>query len=119
LFLLETFYCINIDFVFYILYIQLVTLFLYRFRMDKMEAQIANLAAWVQSAVVSTGSSRASSVKSGVSTTPSDTGGSQPGSVCSKYSVTVVRGDNSISSSVKSGMSTTLWDGGMTARKCV
>ncbi|XP_021357323.1 sickle tail protein-like isoform X7 [Mizuhopecten yessoensis] len=54
------------------------------FRMDKMEAQIANLAAWVQTAVVSTNSSRASSVRSGASTTPSDTGGSQLGSIPGK-----------------------------------
>ncbi|XP_060086169.1 coiled-coil domain-containing protein CG32809-like [Ylistrum balloti] len=55
-----------------------------KFRMDKMEAQIANLAAWVQTAVVSTNSSRASSVRSGASTTPSDIAGSQFGSTPGK-----------------------------------
>lgn len=65
----------------------------YRFRMDKMEAQIANLAAWVQTAVVSTNSSRASSVRSGASTTPSDHTGSQIASTPgSKSLVTEVRG---------------------------
>ena len=48
--------------------------------MDKMEEQLANLAAWVQTAVVS-GSSRESSIRSGASTTPSDLGDSKPPSV--------------------------------------
>jgi hypothetical protein len=48
--------------------------------MDKMEEQLANLAAWVQTAVVS-GSSRESSIRSGASTTPSDLEDSKPPSV--------------------------------------
>lgn len=56
-----------------------------RVRMDKMEEQLANLAAWVQTAVVS-GSSRESSIRSGASTTPSDLGDSKPPSIVGSIS---------------------------------
>lgn len=52
-----------------------------RFRMNKMEEQIASLAAWVQTAVTTTGS-RASSVRSSHTTTPSE----QPSSATSSKS---------------------------------
>lgn len=58
--------------------------------MEKMEVQLANLTAWVQTAVV-TGSSRESSIRSGASTTPSDLGDSKPPSVVgSKLWMTVL-----------------------------
>ncbi|CAG2211365.1 SNIP [Mytilus edulis] len=56
-----------------------------RVRMEKMEVQLANLTAWVQTAVV-TGSSRESSIRSGASTTPSDLGDSKPPSVVGSIS---------------------------------
>ncbi|XP_069111141.1 serine/arginine repetitive matrix protein 2-like isoform X4 [Argopecten irradians] len=78
------------------------------FRMDKMEAQIANLAAWVQTAVVSTNSSRASSVRSGASTTPSDIAGSQFGSTPGKVEED---GENKGLSDLSTASQTTLTPG--------
>ncbi|XP_021357319.1 serine/arginine repetitive matrix protein 2-like isoform X3 [Mizuhopecten yessoensis] len=74
------------------------------FRMDKMEAQIANLAAWVQTAVVSTNSSRASSVRSGASTTPSDTGGSQLGSIPGSLSDLSTASQTTLTPGIKEGI---------------
>ncbi|XP_052094778.1 coiled-coil domain-containing protein CG32809-like isoform X4 [Mytilus californianus] len=67
-----------------------------RVRMEKMEVQLANLTAWVQTAVV-TGSSRESSIRSGASTTPSDLGDSKPPSVVGKDDGDKVNGDKGFS----------------------
>ncbi|KAK3108044.1 hypothetical protein FSP39_000035 [Pinctada imbricata] len=77
-----------------------------RFRMDKMEEQIASLAAWVQTAVSST-SSRASSVRSTASTTPSDTPGSNTGSVIGSVSdLSSGSSSNTITQNIKDGILT-------------
>ncbi|XP_048755804.2 coiled-coil domain-containing protein AGAP005037-like isoform X5 [Ostrea edulis] len=86
-----------------------------QFRMDKMEEQIASLAAWVQTAVSST-SSRPSSVRSSSTTTPSEPPSSST-SIEEAHLLPCSKGLSDISGVTQKSVTKNLTDGFLMVRK--